>query len=187
VRRRDGFTLLEVMVAIFVLGLVVGALLQMMQGLLARLADARHELDAARLAELRMRELQAGAAEGILPEIGSTQGEFDSPYDYLRWQLLVEETAVPLPDDLAGGPPTSSIFALGGPASGEENRSEPSLLRISLRAFPDQTRDPQRFEPYVLYLVQPVNENLLEALSLREERAAREQQAARRRRRQEEE
>jgi hypothetical protein len=153
------------MVAIFVLGTVVGALLQMMQGHLARLADARQELDGARLAELRLREIQAGAAEGILPELGQTEGVFEPPHDYLQWELVVEETAVPIPDDLAGSPPPSTIFALaGGLITGEEEPLEPSLLRVALRVFPEQIQDLETAVPYVLYVVRPADEEALSAL-----------------------
>jgi prepilin-type N-terminal cleavage/methylation domain-containing protein len=164
VRRRDGFTLLEVMIAIFVLGTVVGAILQLMQGHLARLADARQELHAARLAEGKLRELQAAAVEGMLPDVGREDGVFDPPHDYLEWELTVEEAAVPLPEDLVGSPPPSTIFAVGGPVTGDGKALQPSLLRISLRVFPDQAPDPETFTPYVLYMVRPVDEAVLEAL-----------------------
>ena len=49
--RRAGFTLLEVMVAIFVFAVIMGALLTLVQENLARLGRARLETEAARLAE----------------------------------------------------------------------------------------------------------------------------------------
>jgi prepilin-type N-terminal cleavage/methylation domain-containing protein len=163
--RRDGFTLLEVMLAVFVLGIVIGALLELMGVHLSRLADARQELEAARLAEMRLRELRDTSTDGILPEIGRTEGVFEPPNDYLHWELEVEETAVPLPADVPEGPPPSSVFAVSGFAPELEGAVEPSLLRVALRVFPEREEDPESVVPYVLYVVQPVDEETLGALA----------------------
>jgi prepilin-type N-terminal cleavage/methylation domain-containing protein len=157
VRRRTGFTLLEVMVAIFVLGTVVGALLQLVQVHLTRLGEARRELEGARLAEARLREIQADATGGTLPELGRTEGEFEE-HDYLLWELVVEPASIPLPDEMADQPPPSGVFSdgrtfipTGAPAPGEED--EPALLRVSLRVFHEDVEDPESVIPYVLYVV----------------------------------
>jgi prepilin-type N-terminal cleavage/methylation domain-containing protein len=164
VRKRHGFTLLEVMVAVFVLGTVGGALLQLMQEHLWRLAEARQELDAARLAEARLREIQVAAAEGIFPESGREEGEFEPPYDYLEWELYVKRSAVELPGGGAGGPPSSSLFAAPGPGPAPEGAVQSSLLQVELRVLPKGTEKRRLVAPYVMYLVQPLDEGLLTGL-----------------------
>ena len=57
-RSDTGFTLLEVLIAVFVLGTVLGSLVTLVGGNLARLSDARAELLEMRLAEQRIRELE---------------------------------------------------------------------------------------------------------------------------------
>ena len=163
-RRRQGFTLLEVMVAIFVLGTVVGALLQLMNDHLSRLAEARQELEIARLAEARLREIQTMAAEGILPELGRDEGGFEPPNDYLQWELVVEETAVEPAGGGAEGPPSSSLFAAPGLAPEKAGAVQSSLLRLELKVFPERGTKPQSVVPYVLYLVRPLDEGALAGL-----------------------
>jgi prepilin-type N-terminal cleavage/methylation domain-containing protein len=174
--KRDGFTILEVMIAVFVLGITVGGLLQSVQDHVARLADARRDLAAAGEAESRLREVQSAARDGILPDLGRTDGVVDEPHDYLHWELIVEEDSLPRPegDDLA--PPSSSLFAEPGPSIPGGRRRDPdvpeaSLLRVSVRVYPEGTEDPERVPPYVAYVVRPADLSSLEALSERAELA----------------
>ncbi len=179
-RRRSGFTILEVMIAVFVLATVMGGLLPYLGDFLARLSDARRELEGSRFALERLRELQAAAADGVLPELGRSEGRVEEPYDYLRFELVVERSAVPLPDDFLEGPPPSSVFIDASVAeiprffAGQPEQSLSSLFRVSMRVFPDSLDDPQSVPPYVVYLVEPPDEAKLEGLELSLEEGAEE-------------
>ena len=170
-----GFTLLEVMIAVFVLGITIGGLLQMVQDHLKHLADARRDLTAAVEAEHRVRDLQLAARDGILPDVGRTDGIVDD-HDYLHWELIVEEDSLPRPVEVEG-PPPSSLFAEPGALGRRTARPadpdvpQPSLLRVTVRVFQEGTEDPERVPPYVAYIVRPPDDSLLELVTGRTEEA----------------
>ncbi len=144
--RRGGFTLLEVMVAIFVFAIIMGTLLTLVQQNLASLGRARLETEAAHLAEERIRELQAAAFDEF-PDVGTDEGTFEPPNDGLRWVSTIELYSIELPvekEELSG---SSSVFALGD--------SEPSLRRVIVRVFPEDGED-ELMDPFVTFLVTPL-------------------------------
>jgi prepilin-type N-terminal cleavage/methylation domain-containing protein len=155
-KRPDGFTLLEVVVAVFVLGTAVGALVQYLGDHLARLADARLELEAAQLAAERLREIRSEVEAGTYPEEGRTEGAFEAPHEHLRWMLDVEPGTLALPILLADDVPRSSVFEQPAPSGGTGPAIEPSLLRITLRVVPENREDAESIPPYVMYFVKPV-------------------------------
>lgn len=163
-RRREGFTLLEVMVAVFILGTAMGMLLEYLGDHLARLADARRELEGAQLAAERLRELQSEVEAGVYPEPGRSEGQFETPHDYLRWRLDVELGSLPRPPEWTEGPPPSSVFAQPDLATGAPG-TEPSLLRVTLWVFSEEVEDPESTSPYVVYLVKPIDEALLHQIA----------------------
>ena len=144
--RRGGFTLLEVMVAIFVFAIIMGTLLTLVQQNLASLGRARLETEAAHLAEERIRELQAAAFDEF-PDVGTDEGTFEPPNDGLRWVSTIELYSIELPvekEELSG---SSSVFALGD--------SEPSLRRVIVRVFPEDGEE-ELMDPFVTFLVTPL-------------------------------
>ena len=151
-RRRDGFTLLEVMLAVFVLGTVVGALSVLVSQNIKRLADARRDLEALRIGEERMQQLIERAAAGDVPEFGVEEGTLDDPNSGFGWQLTVEPYSIPMPPEHAEDPLPSSVFA---PWSEQPSGVEPSLRLVSLRVYPLE-RDPEEVEPFLTLLVEPI-------------------------------
>jgi prepilin-type N-terminal cleavage/methylation domain-containing protein len=147
-----GFTLIEVLLAVLLLGLVVGSLVVSVQQNLAALVGARAELERVRLAEAGLRDLEEAVAAGTAPQPGQTQGTFEPPDEGYAWLLAVEPYAVPLPADAVKDPPLSSVFtAPTNPTPGVE----PSVMRVEYRVFPvDGT--PDDGEPFVLLLVTPL-------------------------------
>ena len=145
--RRGGFTLLEVMVSIFVFAIIMGTLLTLVQQNLARLGRARLETTAARLAEERIRELQQEAGSDEFPEDGTDEGTFEPPDDGLRWVSTIEPYSIELPVDKEERAGSSSVFALGD--------SEPSLRRVILRIFPEDGEE-ELMDPFVTFLVAPL-------------------------------
>jgi type II secretion system protein I len=157
VRRRAGFTLIEVLVAVFVFATVVGALVSLVATNLARLGDARRELHATLLAEERMRELEAGAADGTLPDLGTSEESFAEPDDELAWQLVVEPLSLPLPPERADQPVPSSVFAA---TDGRFAATPSSVRRVELRVFLAE-EGPESVDPFVALLVAPPDEGML--------------------------
>ena len=139
-----GFTLLEVMVAVFVVAVVMGAALTFVQQNLARIVDARLELRALQLAEERMREIQSEANDGQLPAPGSSSGVFDE--EGFAWEQEVEPYVVPTPPEYAGEGPAPSVFDVR-----TMRQREPTLLRVSLWVYPED-RDAAGFDPFVAIL-----------------------------------
>lgn len=79
-RRMHGFSLLEVLVAFIVLGVLGGTLLQFFQGSLRNVSRSAEYTHATLLARSRLAELEA--IHDLRP--GSYQGEYPDGY---RWQL----------------------------------------------------------------------------------------------------
>lgn len=156
--RSRGFTLLEVMLAVFVFATAMGGLLQLLGTHLSTLGDARRELVGGQLAAEKLRELQVSAEGGAPPEPGESEGVFDEPDDDLHWLLRVEPISLPMPPELAGEPPPSSLFSQPTIAPTTGQTLQPSLLRVSLRVFPEGAEDPEGVDPYVLYVVRPPSE-----------------------------
>jgi prepilin-type N-terminal cleavage/methylation domain-containing protein len=146
-----GFTLLEVMLAIVVLGLVMGQLIASVTQNLDRLGEARRELRALLLAEERMRDLEHDARGGTLPELGRTSGSFEAPDDDLAWELEVEGWNVPFPRNPARPNSPGGIFAGGPPRPPNQ---APTLVRALLRVHALE-EDPEGVEPLIALLAAP--------------------------------
>jgi type II secretory pathway pseudopilin PulG len=163
--RREGFTLLEVLIAVFLVTTVLSMLAGLVTDNLRALAGARQELEVSQLAEARMRELYSAAVGGEPPEIGSSSGSFDAPHEEMRWEIEVEPYTFPLPDELdpeerARIEQLSSIFAPLTAAStaaqsyGAEGAVVPSVRRVTLRVFREDT-EPQEADAFALFTVDP--------------------------------
>lgn len=146
-----GFTLLEVMVAIVVLGLVMGTLIARVTENLDRLGEARRELRSLLLAEERMRDLESDARDGTLPELGRTSGSFNAPDDDLAWELDVEGWNVPFPRNTARPDSPGGIFAGGPPRPPNQ---APTVVRALLRVHAVE-QDPEEVEPLIAILAAP--------------------------------
>jgi prepilin-type N-terminal cleavage/methylation domain-containing protein len=151
---REGFTLLEVMVAVFVFATVLGTLVAMVSTNLARLADARRELEATRRAEEIVRNAETNARLGLLPDFGTTGGVYDPPDDDLRWEQVVEPFAVPLPPDLAAQRLPYSVFSSGPAVPTATGELEPGLRLVRVWVYPTaEERD--AVEPFAVVVSLP--------------------------------
>lgn len=94
-RRRAGFTLLEVLVAVAVLGLALVSLLGLHVRDLALIERAQRITDGTLLARALMTEAEVER----FPDIGLTSGDFEERYPGqfpdLRWEREVTPTPVP--------------------------------------------------------------------------------------------
>ena len=147
-RRRDGFTLIEVLLAFVVMSTMLMALVVMVNENVARLAIARERAMARDLAEERARELLTGVE---LPEIGVEEGVFEEPNEHLAWQLTVEPYTLPLPAGRDEQRVLSSVFT---ESSTIPDAPQPSVLRAIVRVFAAEG-EPAEAEPYVIFAVDP--------------------------------
>ncbi len=161
-----GFTLLEVLIAMFVLALAIGGLITAMAQSFQKLADARQRLEQLELAEAQVRELDANAQSGALPELGHSSGTFDPPYERWAWDLVVEPWSLPLPEGYGGQGLPSSVFQ----PSGTSSPVQPSVRLVSYRVYPVDG-SPDAEDPFVSLAVERVPPELIA------EAAARTQQA----------
>jgi prepilin-type N-terminal cleavage/methylation domain-containing protein len=149
-RRRDaGFTLLEVVVAVFVFATVMSGLIVLVSQNVRRMADARDDLRTTRLAEQKLREVLFSAEEGNMPEPGTTQGTFEGDDSDVAFEIEVAPYAVPIPraapEKAASG---SRMFGAGGNVS-----AQPVLRRVVLKVFPaGQTSEQAR--PFVGFVAE---------------------------------
>lgn len=131
--RSAGFTLLEVLIALVVFTTVMGGLLSAVSQGVRALGAAEREVALMELAQEQIRQIQSDAETGQAPELGEREGFFAEPYEQVRWQLVVEYFAYPLPErmsyaELAAARERSAIFA--------DSVGQPTSLRlVVLRVF----------------------------------------------------
>lgn len=120
-----GFTLLEVMVAVAILGIVLALLVRAAVGGMAVEGDAHRRLAASLIADRLLAEVESQALLGTLPELGRTEDEEGG------YQLAVETRPLELsrlglaePRDPALGAPTG-LLGVGGSTS-------PPLLEVEV-------------------------------------------------------
>jgi len=156
--RREGFTLLEVLLAVAVFGLVVGSLMEYLSQNVRSLSRAREEATAVRLAEARMRELLLDIDSGALPAFGETEGSFEEPDDDLRWILTVEPYEVLPPEGLDAKEvkrleERSSVFAPAAIAGSSGDEPTASISIATLRVFRGDEETPLS-EPLSVFAVE---------------------------------
>jgi len=90
-RKKNGFTLLEVMIALAILALVGVAFLRAQAGSIRLLDESNQVSLATLLAREKMAEL-----EGMgFPEVGKNSGTGEEAYPRLRWEQVVTVTELP--------------------------------------------------------------------------------------------
>ncbi len=151
--RREGFTLLEVMIAVAVLAIVMIPLVSMVGTNVARLADARRELDAMALAEKRALEIEALILAGeTLPAID--EGVYEAPDADLGWQVIVTPASLPTPEDLDPEVAQFTLFAAPTPGFA------PPIQQVEVRVFP-LALGPDGVDPFVLLVLPPPGRDAL--------------------------
>ena len=88
---RRGFTLLEVLVAVVVLGIALTALLSTQAGGVRLRSQAEAITTATFLLQERMAQLEL---DEDYPEVGKRDGDFGSGYPGYRWELTVQEVGL---------------------------------------------------------------------------------------------
>jgi general secretion pathway protein I len=93
VARNNGFTLLEVMIALAIIGIALVTLIGL-QTQTIQLAERQQRVtQATLLAQGKMTEIEIGSQ--LLSGSGGREGQFDAPFELYRW--TIEAAATPLP------------------------------------------------------------------------------------------
>ncbi len=100
-KKRDGFTLLEVMVALAILGVAIAEIIGFQaRGVLLN-NRARRLTEATMLARNKMVEhqlkLEQDMLRGAFPEPGEEEGEFDRPYEMYKYKIELKKVEIPAP------------------------------------------------------------------------------------------
>ncbi len=89
-RSRAGFTVLEAVVALVILGLALTPLLGAVHADVREQGTLRGELEAVSLAESRMEALALIPAESIAAYVRPREGVFPAPFGGYRWSAILE-------------------------------------------------------------------------------------------------
>jgi prepilin-type N-terminal cleavage/methylation domain-containing protein len=141
-RPRPGFTLLEVLAAVAILGGLYVVLADVaMQGLRAE-GESQRRLEASLLADYHLSELEIQLEAGIAPELGRTESEEDAfrieldvkPFEISLPDLRTDTGVVsglPLPADDPGAAALEALRAIELTVSWLEGEEERSVVRTT--------------------------------------------------------
>jgi prepilin-type N-terminal cleavage/methylation domain-containing protein len=147
--RSAGFTLIEVVIAVLIFGLVMGVLQEYVGTSLRRLSSARDEVVANELGKATLRDVATKIEAG--EAVASETGRYENP-DYMRYELTVEPYVLALPETVkkvSGEPPLSSIFE---PSRSPEDGTP--LRRVVVRVYREEL-GPESAVPLVAVLSIP--------------------------------
>ncbi|MFN2567809.1 MAG: prepilin-type N-terminal cleavage/methylation domain-containing protein [Gemmatimonadaceae bacterium] len=92
-RARRGFTVLEALIALTIIGFAVVATVEALGGGLRAEAQVSRQLEAVTLAESRMNELGALPRDSLLQYVRRRDGVFAPPFERYRWRTAIEPVA----------------------------------------------------------------------------------------------
>lgn len=131
-----GFTLLEVLVAVAVLGILYSVLGRVAIQHLQYEGEAARRLEASLLADAAVLEIESQAALGVAPPLGQQETPLDGGYllvvEVIPLELAIPEPELPrgreAPPGTAGDPPVSLLEF-------RDARGQPALRRVELRVL----------------------------------------------------
>ena len=92
-RRDNGFTLLEVMIALAIVGIALVTLIGLETRTIQLAERQQRVTQATLLAQEKMTEIETGGQ--TISGVGEREGEFDSPFELYRWTIELEPTPLP--------------------------------------------------------------------------------------------
>ena len=145
-----GFTFLEVIIAVLVVGLSFGVLLGAVSQNLKATGRAQRESHAAELAELRARQILNNLATGAWLRDGTDTGTFSPPDDHLSWEVGVETYQLPLPAHYERDGVPSQIFYV---RKGRRSSSLESILKRVVVRVRNSDGQEDLIDPFVVFAV----------------------------------
>jgi prepilin-type N-terminal cleavage/methylation domain-containing protein len=161
-----GFTLIEVLIAVLIVSLVFGLLLESVTRNLSDISRARAGARSAQLAADRVRQMKLSIETGEKLEDGVKDGVFEEPDEDMHWEMRVTPQTLPLPADYKGELPPSPLFAAPNeprPRADTETGAEPPLRLVEVRVF-SADEDPNSVDPFVVLLTAPPDPGQLQQL-----------------------
>jgi len=148
--RPAGFTLIEVMAAVFILGLFVAAISQLLTQASRYEGQARLQARAAELADSEMAKLEEGLARGAAPALGVSEHQTEDGAVRTDVTAFDAETLATGGDDAA--PPGARAPAVAGSwLQSPQAEQTPPLLEIDVRVSWDGAPvDAQTGEPFAI-------------------------------------
>lgn len=99
--RANGFTLLEIMVAVAILSISLVALLSFQGNTMITSGRAERITEATMLARMRMGEVDLEMDKlqkrGEFPDEKTEEGTFEEPFEKYKWKLTIRRVALPAP------------------------------------------------------------------------------------------
>ena len=95
-KKKKGFTLLEVMVAMAIMAITLVALLDSESASISRACEAKFTTSASFLAQKKMAEIETLTAE----DLSSDSGDFGDDYPGYSWELTIENPSFDSPPDV---------------------------------------------------------------------------------------
>lgn len=171
-----GFTLIEVLIAVLIVSLVFGLLLESVTHNLSDLSRARAGARASQLAADRVRDLKIQLESNDKLEDGVKEGSFEEPDDDMRWQMSVTPQTLPLPADYKGELPPSPLFeAANEPRRARKPGEEAPLRLVQVRVYP-AGEDPESVDPFVVLLTAPPDPAQMQQLQQQQQQLQQQQQ-----------
>ena len=151
---RHGFTLIEILITVLVIGLLGTAISQAMTQYSYRISATNKRIEALRHAETMMRDILRDARNGNVPETGISDGEVgddpENPSGY-AWQMEVDDYEIELPKDSEDLAETSPIFL---DPNVPRTRRTPVMRRVTITVHRGDA-DVESGEVFTSYVVEP--------------------------------
>ncbi len=91
----NGFTLLEVMIALAIVGIALVTLLGLETRTIQLAETQQRVTQATLLAQEKMTEIEIETGAQALSGIGEHEGQFTAPFELYRWSVALEPTPLP--------------------------------------------------------------------------------------------
>jgi general secretion pathway protein I len=121
-RKVEGFTLLEVMVAMAIIAIAMTAVLSLQSQSISLASEAKFSTTAALLAQNKMAETEWGNRL----DLSSDSGDFEEDFPGYTWQVKVEDVSMDLPENVSNHLKEMTVIISWG---------EEGVYRYQLKAY----------------------------------------------------
>ncbi len=121
-RKVEGFTLLEVMVAMSIIAIAMTAVLSLQSQSISLASEAKFSTTAALLAQNKMAETEWGNRL----DLSSDSGDFEEDFPGYTWQVKVEDVSIDLPENVSNHLKEMTVIISWG---------EEGVYRYQLKAY----------------------------------------------------